>query len=228
MAAAPWILATRNAGKVRELRALFADARIDVVDLGQAGIEERPDEEGIEVFETFEANAVAKARYYAARAGGGRTVVADDSGLEVLALGGEPGVRSKRWSGRGDLTGVALDAANNAVLRARLAGVSDRRARFVCVAAWCAHGETVVARGQVAGVIVDRPAGTDGFGYDPHFFAAELGGTLAQATIEEKQRVSHRGRAFAALLRALEVRGVVERVGCCGGATPEADGGMDR
>ena len=204
----PWILATRNAGKLRELRALFADVGLEVVDLAQAGIAERPEEEQIEVHETFEANALAKARYYAARAPG-RTVVADDSGLEVIALDGAPGVKSKRWSGRGDLNGAALDASNNALLLERLADGVDRRARFVCAAAWCDGVRSEVVRGEVPGVIVTQPAGTQGFGYDPHFFAIELGMTLGEATVAEKQRVSHRARAFAALLQRLRTRGVV-------------------
>lgn len=204
----PWILATRNAGKVRELRALFRDARIDVIDLTDAGIDERAEEDEIEVYDTFQGNALAKARYYSARAGGG-PVVADDSGLEVLALGGEPGVRSKRWSGRDDLDGPALDAANNALLVARLQGVADRRARFVCAAAWCAGTDAVVARGEVPGSIVLTPAGRGGFGYDPHFFVTELGRTLAEASVAEKQGVTHRGRAFAALLEALGRRGEI-------------------
>jgi XTP/dITP diphosphohydrolase len=205
---APWIIATRNPGKVRELRALFAGARIDVIDLTKAGIEERAEEEGIEVHETFEGNALAKARYYSARAGG-RVVVADDSGLEVLALDGQPGVRSKRWSGRADLAGAALDAANNELLVARMQGVADRRARFVCAAAWCAGADSLVVRGEVPGSIVLHASGRGGFGYDPHFFVTELGRTLADATVAEKQGVSHRGRAFTALLDALRVRGLV-------------------
>jgi XTP/dITP diphosphohydrolase len=209
---APWILATRNAGKLRELRALFVAAHLDVVDLAEAGIDERAEEEEIEVHDTFEANALAKARYYSARAGG-RAVVADDSGLEVLALDGEPGVRSKRWSGRDDLGGAALDAANNALLLARMEGVADRRARFVCVAAWCAGNESVAVRGEVSGSIVSRASGREGFGYDPHFFVTELGRTLADATVAEKQGVSHRGRAFAALLEALRRRGVLGQGG---------------
>jgi XTP/dITP diphosphohydrolase len=204
----PWILATRNAGKVRELRALFAGAGIDVVDLTEAGIDERAEEDEIEIYETFEENALAKARYYSARAGG-RAVVADDSGLEVLALHGEPGVRSKRWSGRVDLAGAALDAANNELLVARMQGVADRRARFVCAAAWCAGSDSLVVRGEVPGSIVLHPSGRDGFGYDPHFFVTELGRTLADATVAEKQGVSHRGRAFAALLHGLAERGLV-------------------
>ncbi|HET7189271.1 MAG TPA: RdgB/HAM1 family non-canonical purine NTP pyrophosphatase [Gemmatimonadaceae bacterium] len=208
MTGQPWILATRNAGKLRELRALFADVGLEVVDLAQAGIVERPEEEQIEIHDTFEANALAKARYYAARARG-RTVVADDSGLEVLALAGAPGVKSKRWSGRSDLSGAALDASNNALLLERLADGADRRARFVCAAAWCDGARSEVVRGEVPGVIVTEAAGMDGFGYDPHFFATELGMTLGEATVAEKQRVSHRARAFAALLQRLRTRGVV-------------------
>lgn len=210
MSREPWILATRNVGKLRELRALFADAGIDVIDLAQAGIAELPEEEAIEIHDTFEGNALAKARYYAARAGR-RNVVADDSGLEVPVLGGEPGVRSKRWSGRADLAGAALDAANNALLLARLEEHADWRARFVCVAAWCAGegSETIMARGEVPGTIVARASGAHGFGYDPHFHATELGRTLGDATVAEKQGVSHRGRAFAALLETLRARGVV-------------------
>jgi XTP/dITP diphosphohydrolase len=220
---APWILASRNVGKLRELRALFRDARIEVVDLAEAGIGEREDEEAIEAFDSFEANALAKARYYAARAPG-RTVVADDSGLEVLSLHGAPGVRSKRWSGRDDLEGVALDAANNALLLARLEGESDWRARFVCAAAWCRGDDALVVRGEVPGTIVARPAGTDGFGYDPHFHATELGRTLAEATIAEKQRVSHRGRAFAALLERLRADGRLPPRRSVGGLTRDVDG----
>jgi XTP/dITP diphosphohydrolase len=202
----PWVVATRNAGKLRELRALFADAGIAAIDPAEAGIPEVPEEEGLEVHETFEENALAKARWFAARAGG-RTVVADDSGLEVMALSGAPGVRSKRWSGRTDLSSRALDAANNALLLARLHGIADRRARFVCAAAWCAGGRELVLRGEVPGTILDRAAGAHGFGYDPFFFATELGKTLGEATIGEKQHVSHRGRAIAALLAALRSEG---------------------
>lgn len=211
MSGAPWILATRNLGKLRELRALFADAGIDVVDLGQAAIEETPEEDGIEVYDTFEENAVAKARFFGERAGG-RTVVADDSGLEVFALGGEPGVRSRRWCGRADLEGVGLDAANNALLLERLRGVRDLRATFVCAAAWWGEGGPIVVRGEVHGHLVSEPAGGEGFGYDPYFFSSDLGRTLGVATVAEKQRVSHRGRAFRALLDALRVRRLVPPV----------------
>lgn len=202
MSAGPWVLATRNPGKLRELRALFATAGISVIDLGEAGIPETPEEAGLEAFETFEANALAKARWFAERADG-RAVIADDSGLEVMALDGAPGVHSKRWSGRTDLSGRALDSANNALLLSRLRGVEDRRARFVCAAAWCSGGRERVARGEVGGTIVDRASGSHGFGYDPLFFATELGMTLGDAPVGTKQDVSHRGRAFAALLPAI-------------------------
>jgi XTP/dITP diphosphohydrolase len=203
--AQPWVLATRNTGKLRELRPIFADAGIAVVDLTDVGVAESPEEEKVETFESFEDNALAKARWFAGRLPG-RAIVADDSGLEVIALVGAPGVRSRRWSGRSDLSGAALDAANNSLLIERLAGVTDRRARFVCAAAWCEGERECVVRGQVDGTIVESvdSAGAHGFGYDPLFFADELGMTLAQATVAEKQSVSHRGRAFAQLLRAVQ------------------------
>jgi XTP/dITP diphosphohydrolase len=199
--ARPWVLATRNAGKLRELRPLFADAGIAVIDLAEAGVPESPEEESLEHFDTFEENALAKARWFAERVEG-LPVIADDSGLEVHALGGAPGVRSKRWSGRADLSGAALDAANNALLIERLRGVHDRRARFVCVAAWRAGEREIAARGEVMGSIVDahEARGAHGFGYDPLFRADELAMTLAEATVAQKQLVSHRGRAFASLL----------------------------
>ena len=200
----PWVLATRNAGKLRELRPLFADAGIAVIDLAEAGVPESLEEETLEHFDTFEGNALAKARWFSERVEG-LPVVADDSGLEVDALGGAPGVLSKRWSGRTDLSGAALDAANNALLVDRLRGVHDRRARFVCAAAWRAGEQEIAVRGEVMGRIVEEheSRGAHGFGYDPLFRADELGMTLAEATVAQKQSVSHRGRAFESLLAAL-------------------------
>lgn len=205
------------------MRALFADAGIGVIDLAQAGIEVTPEEDSIEVHDTFEENALAKARYFGERAGG-RTVVADDSGLEVFALGGEPGVRSRRWSGRSDLEGAALDAANNARLLERVRGMSDLRATFVCAAARWGDGGEIVVRGEVRGYIVTEAGGLDGFGYDPHFFSTELGRTLGSATLAEKQRVSHRGRAFRALLDALRAPRAVSMVGQNTSLTRVGDG----
>ena len=198
----PILLATRSAGKLHELRPLFARAGFEVVDLEEAGIPESPDEDALERFATFEENALAKARHF--HRVSGRPTVADDSGLEVLALGGQPGVRSKRWSGRTDLRGQALDEANNAMLLRALAGVADRRARYVCVAAYVADGRELVERGTSEGEIRDEPArGGQGFGYDPYFWSRELRASFADVARDEKARVSHRGRAFTALVRAL-------------------------
>ena len=205
----PWVLASRNAGKLRELRALFATHGIEAIDLREAGVPVEPDaEEVIEAFDTFEENALAKARYFSARLPG-RIVVADDSGLAVEALHGAPGVRSKRWSGRSDLAGRALDASNNALLLAKLHGQANRGARFVCAAAWCDGVSDLVARGEVSGRIVDAPNGEHGFGYDPHVYVDDLGTTMAGATVAEKEAVSHRGRAFSLLFGALRERGLL-------------------
>ena len=196
------LLATRSAGKLRELRPMFARAGLDAIDLTALGIAEVADEEAVEAFETFEENALAKARFFARRSG--LTTVADDSGLEVLALGGRPGVRSKRFSGRDDLRGRELDDANNATLQRELAPHSDRRARFVCAAALVGtEALEIVRRGETAGIMLAAPRGIDGFGYDPFFQSDELGRTFAEAAVSEKERVSHRGRAFRALLDAV-------------------------
>ena len=206
------VLATRSAGKLRELRPIFAAAGVRVLDLAEVGVPESPDEDAIESFDTFEENALAKARYFFERCEG-RDVVADDSGLAVDALGGEPGVRSKRWTDAVGPTGHQLDDANNARLAAQLRGVEDRRARFVCAAAWRGEAGEAVARGEVGGRITDRPSGSHGFGYDPFFWAGELGMTMADATTEQKRGVSHRGRAFDALLAMLRARGLLSAVG---------------
>lgn len=198
---ARYLLATRSAGKLRELEPLFRRAGIQVMTLEGAGIVESPDESAIEAFPTFEENALAKARYFHDISG--LPTFADDSGLEVHALNGEPGVRSKRWSGRDDLAGVALDGANNARLLQALRGVPSRRARYVCVAALVTSTEALVRRGEVEGEIVEKARGRGGFGYDPLFFSTELGVTFGEASLREKERVSHRGRAFRELLTAM-------------------------
>jgi XTP/dITP diphosphohydrolase len=191
------LLATRNAAKLRELMPLFAAAGLKTVDLAGLEVEDDPvAESAIEVFDTFEANAIAKATYFY-EVSGGVACVADDSGLEVEALGGAPGVHSRRWSDAG------TDAANNAKLVSSLAGVADRRARFVCAAAFVGLGHELVQRGMAEGEIVDAARGSGGFGYDPHFVSTELGKTFAEASLAEKSRVSHRARAFAALLSTI-------------------------
>lgn len=198
------LLATRSAGKLRELRPLFENAGVDVIDLTEAGIAETADEDELEAFDTFEENALAKARYFYARSG--RATFADDSGLAVVALDGKPGVMSKRWSRRPDLTGQALDDENNRLLLERLRGVVDRRASYVCAAAYVDAIRSLVCVGEVRGSIVDTPSGANGFGYDPYFWAEELRITFADASREAKERVSHRGRAFRALLSSLSFR----------------------
>ena len=197
--APPVLLATRNSGKLRELRPLFSSAGLAVIDLVEAGVAESGAEDALEAFDTFEANAVAKARYFMSLTG--LVAIADDSGLEVAALGGAPGVHSKRWSGRNDLHGATLDAENNRLLLSRLRGVSDRRARYVCVACAAGGGGEWLARGEVAGVICDDARGLGGFGYDPHFAPLEGDGrSFGELTIAEKSALSHRGRAFTSLL----------------------------
>ena len=194
------LVATRNPGKLHELRPMFAALGIAIVDLAAAGIAESADEDAIEAHESFEENALAKARHFHALTG--RPVVADDSGLEVEALAGAPGVRSRRYSGASG-PDRAVYAANNAKLVRELAGVGDRRARFVCAAAFVDGVRALVRRGTTEGTIVDEARGIEGFGYDPHFLSDELGKTFGEATREEKGRISHRGRAFAALVEAL-------------------------
>ncbi len=196
------LLATRSAGKLRELAPLLAENGFTATTLDAIGVVEDPVAEAeIEAFETFEANALAKARYFFHRSG--RPTLADDSGLAVDALGGRPGVHSKRWSGRVDLTGQALDEANNEMLAQALAGATTRRAHYVCAAAYVDATRAVVARGEVHGAIADAPRGSAGFGYDPWFVSDELAQTFGEASPEDKARVSHRARAVRALIAQL-------------------------
>ena len=204
------VLATRSAGKLRELGPLLAAHGWRGVTLDMVGVPESKDEELLEVHETFEGNALAKARWFAERTG--RPVVADDSGLVVDALDGRPGVMSKRWSGSA-LEGAALDAFNNQYLQERLQeaaarGRVERAAHYVCAAAcvW-ADGE-LVERGTTSGTLLVSPRGVGGFGYDPFFYSHDLGATFAEVDGTAKAGVSHRGRAFRALLAALDAHTV--------------------
>jgi XTP/dITP diphosphohydrolase len=195
------LLATRSEGKLRELRPLFEAAGIEVKDLREAALPPSPDEDGVEAFDTFEANALAKARYFHALTG--RPTVADDSGLEIVALGDQPGVRSKRWSARSDLSGQALDDANNARLLDAIRDIAEPEARYVCAAAYCDGVREEITRGETAGVMVRDARGEHGFGYDPYFFSVELGATFGESERDVKERISHRGRAFRGLLERL-------------------------
>lgn len=194
---------------MREIRRILAAVPdLEVLDLDEAGIPVDPAEEGLEPYETFEENARSKARWFHDRCG--LPTVADDSGIEVDALDGDPGVRSKRFAPDDSLAGLARDLANNAYLLQRLAGVPpDRRtARYVCVAVLVGEeGEvSCVCRGEAPGVILDAPRGDGGFGYDPLFFDPELDRTFAEIDRDAKNERSHRGRAFRALAAALTER----------------------
>ncbi len=204
MSEVQYLLATRNEGKLRELRDIFAQHNIRVTDLTEAGVPETSDEDSIESWDTFEENALAKAQYFHRRTG--LPTFADDSGLTVEALGGAPGVRSKRLSGRTDLTGKSLDAANNAALLGQLRRINalPAEAAFVCAAAFADAERTVVRTGTTAGVVVQQPRGFGGFGYDPHFVSKELAQTFGEASEDAKLRIGHRGRAFRSLLEAFD------------------------
>jgi XTP/dITP diphosphohydrolase len=194
------LVATRNEGKLEELRPMLAAAGFRAVSLDEAGIELSDHEESLEAFETFEENALAKARWFRAKGVAlALPVLGDDSGLIVEALGGLPGVRSKRWSGSA-LHGQALDDENNRTLLRALEGQANRRARYVCVAAIVSSMGEVLGRGESAGTIVGTPSGNHGFGYDPYFRSDELAKTYGDATREEKSAVSHRARAVRAVL----------------------------
>lgn len=207
------LLATRSEGKLRELREIFSEFGLDVVDLATLGMSESAHEDDLEQFETFQENALAKARYFFELSGRIPTF-GDDSGMCVDALGGEPGVHSKRWSGRDGLEREALDAANNAKLTTRMREARREQgerftdaARYVSVAAFKDGAGELTRRGEIEGRVLMSPRGTGGFGYDPYFEAPELGGTFAESSIKNTAAGSHRARAFRALLGALRAEG---------------------
>lgn len=184
--------ATSNPGKLREFR-LAAGTDIEIV---PAPPMDPPEETGT----TFDENAAIKARAYSAQVSG--LLFAEDSGVEVAALNGAPGVYSARFAGPG-----ATDAANNGKLIASLRGAADRRARYVCVIALAEDGEVIgTFRGEVEGEIVEVPQGKNGFGYDPHFFYPAFGATFAELSPERKFEVSHRRRALDQLFVWLKKR----------------------
>jgi XTP/dITP diphosphohydrolase len=198
------LAATRSVGKQREFRRVLEPAGFEVVFPDDVGIHPNRAEESLELGDSFETNARRKAEHFARLSG--LPTVADDSGLEVLSLGGAPGVRSRRWAGATG-TETEVDAANNAELVRRLAGASGprRSARYRCVLVYLANpgAVPVTVEGTCAGRILEAPRGAGGFGYDPYFFSEELGKTFGEATPEEKDGVSHRGRALRALVETL-------------------------
>jgi XTP/dITP diphosphohydrolase len=198
------LFATRSAGKQREVRRLLGEAGHDVVFPDDAGVFESAAEELLEVADSFETNARQKAEYFARKTG--LPTVADDSGLEVFYLGGQPGARSKRWAGAAG-SPAEVDAANNGELLRRLRGAPEakRRARYRCVLVFLPTLAAIpqVFEGSCYGRILETPRGSQGFGYDPYFFSDDLGLSFGEAPEEDKNRVSHRGRAVAALIEAL-------------------------
>jgi XTP/dITP diphosphohydrolase len=188
------VIATGNPHKVQEIRAVLQPLGFEVMALDELGatVPMEPEESG----STFEENARLKARYYAAAVG--HVVLADDSGLEVDALQGAPGVHSAHWAGA-EGNRSERDARNNAKLLQAIRGVpvDQRRARFVCTMCLVSAEGTVLVetRGEFQGVITDQPRGQNGFGYDPYLLLPNRGVTSAELSPEEKNAVSHRGMA---------------------------------
>lgn len=203
------VVATRSAHKLAEIRAIMREENgPDVINLEEAGVAYDPREEEIEAFTTFAENALAKARYFCERTG--RATLADDSGLCVDALDGAPGVYSKRFSGRTDLSGAALDAANNAHLLHLLSEVpaERRQAHYRCVLALVIPGrEEKIYEGRCDGIILPELRGSGGFGYDPLFLSEDLNASFGEVDPEEKNRISHRSRALRSFARAQRVQG---------------------
>jgi XTP/dITP diphosphohydrolase len=185
----PLVLATRNEGKTEEIRALLAEFPVDIKNLTDFGPTPEVEEDG----QTFEDNAVKKARFVAKILG--FPALADDSGLMVEALENGPGVRSARYAGE-----EASDADNNAKLLKELEKVENRTAAFACVIAIAVPwGPALIYEGRCEGLITNEQVGTKGFGYDPVFYYPPLQKTFAQLSTEEKNQVSHRGQALRQL-----------------------------
>jgi XTP/dITP diphosphohydrolase len=192
------VIASGNAGKLREIRAALDGLPFDVVSQSALGVAPAP-----ETGSTFLSNALLKARHAAAATGA--AALADDSGLEVDALGGAPGIHSARYAGAGG------DAANNAKLLAALAGrpLQERSARYRCAVAFVdgrRDAAPLTAEGVWEGYILDTPRGSGGFGYDPYFWLPDLDLTAAELALEEKNRRSHRGAALRSLRTQLAAR----------------------
>lgn len=192
------VLASNNAGKLKEFSASLRAAGIEMVAQGDLGVREAE-----EPFETFVENALAKARH--ASEATGLPALADDSGLCVRALDGAPGVHSARYAASGD--GSRSDARNNAKLVGKMAGKTDRRGSYVAVLVYVrgpGDPRPIVIEGAWEGEVLDQPRGSHGFGYDAYFYLPDLGKTAAELPLEQKNQVSHRARALRGLLKALQ------------------------
>lgn len=193
------VIASNNPGKLREIGAILAPLAIEVVPQGLLGVSEAEEPHG-----TFIENALTKARH-ASRATG-LPALADDSGVCVHALGGEPGVHSARYAAGAAAGRDEQDRRNNDKLLQALSVASDRRAHYYCVIVLLRHAgdpQPLIAEAEWHGEILREPRGTGGFGYDPLFFVPELGRTGAELSAAEKNAVSHRGRALAQLVARL-------------------------
>jgi XTP/dITP diphosphohydrolase len=199
------LVATRNPGKVREIAAILAGfPGLQAVGLG---IAEDPAEDALEVHPGFAENALAKASWFAALTG--ELTLADDSGICVDALGGAPGVRSRRFAGE-QARGESQDQANNRHLLSLLDGLpAERRtAHYLCAAALAGPGrEPLVRSGRCDGVVLEAPRGTGGFGYDPYFWLPAEGMSFGELPAERKNQISHRAQAVRAVLQAASEAG---------------------
>ncbi len=188
------VIATRNEGKTREIRSLLKDFPVEIKDLNDFG----PIPPCVEDGKTFEENAYKKASFTAKVLG--LPALADDSGLEVEALGGRPGVYSARYAGPN-----ATDEENNRKLLQEMKGITNRKARFCCVISIAVPtGFALTYEGYCEGLITEEPRGTNGFGYDPIFYYEPMGKTFAEMTLEEKIAVSHRGKALQELRKEFD------------------------
>lgn len=194
----PVLVATRSRHKLEEIRDILEDVPVRILGLDDLGLPALPEEDELEPFDTFERNALSKARYFHARSG--VPTLADDSGLCVDALGGQPGVRTKRFAPEDWVERWGRDEANNRWLLHRLEGVSGeaRTARYRCVIAVADDLEHETFEGTVEGVIAFEPRGSGGFGYDPLFLPEGMDRTYAELPPEVKRTTSHRARALRA------------------------------
>jgi len=191
-------VATRNQGKLREIEPLFRDTPIRLASLNDLGVAEKPEEDELEGYASFSRNALAKAQYFHDRTG--LPMMADDSGIVIDALGGAPGPKSKRYAPPEMQAEFGVDRANNMHLLRQLRGLphDKRTAHFHCSVALVLEDETKVFGGRVDGVILEEPRGEGGFGYDPLFLLPDRGITTAELTLDQKNEISHRGRAVRA------------------------------